>query len=261
MDADQPFETDSLLVIPKKARWVIVYTLRMSDILMRWAPTELSLRSTYIMYNQRTLVQGQLQNFLRGLGYMGLGATGPFNSLGSSVGFAVMAGLGETCRVMHLMTPELGLRQRVFVLATDLPLAPGKPIDFGAMRFCRVCKKCADFCPAQAIPHDTDPSWDIKGPYNAPGIRIWRRLEPACNSFQVQAGYEEGCSICFGVCPLSNSSSRLGKSFYQNLMRATIANTPVFDRALRKMDDFLGYGIRTDPDEFWKLDLPPFGWQ
>jgi epoxyqueuosine reductase len=257
-DVDKPLEQDGALVIPNKARWIIVYTLRMSDEVMRWAPTQLSLRSTYVMYNLRTLIQGQLQNFLRGLGYMGIGATGPFNSLGTSVGFAVMAGLGEQCRVMHLMTPEYGLRQRVFVLATDMPLDPGKPIDFGVMRFCRVCKKCADFCPAQAISHDTEPSWDIRGPYNNPGVRIWRRLEPACNSYQVQSGYGEGCSVCFAVCPLSKGNR---KAFYHDIMRTTISNTPVFDRAFRKMDDFLGYGIRNDPEKFWDLDLPPFGWE
>jgi hypothetical protein len=43
-------------------------------------------------------------------------------------------------------------------------------------------------------------------------------------------------------------------------MRETIANTSVFDRAFRKMDDFLGYGMRNDPDKFWELELPPFGW-
>jgi epoxyqueuosine reductase len=157
-----------------------------------------------------------------------------------------------------LMTPEYGLRQRVFVLATDMPLDPGKPIDFGVMRFCRVCKKCADFCPAQAISHDTEPSWDIRGPYNNPGVRIWRRLEPACNSYQVQSGYGEGCSVCFAVCPLSKGNR---KAFYHDIMRTTISNTPVFDRAFRKMDDFLGYGIRNDPEKFWDLDLPPFGWE
>jgi hypothetical protein len=44
-------------------------------------------------------------------------------------------------------------------------------------------------------------------------------------------------------------------------MRRTIASAPGFDRAIRKMDDFLGYGYRDDPETIWNLDLPPFGWE
>jgi reductive dehalogenase len=158
---------------------------------------------------------------------------------------------------MHLLTPEYGVRQRVYMAITDLPLAPGKPIDFGAMQFCRSCKKCADFCPVQAIPHDTDPDWEIRGNYQSAGVRIWRRNEPVCNAYMMQAGFLEGCSICFGVCPLSKGNS---KTFYNDIMKATISNTPVLNRLFRNMDDFFGYGIKSDPERFWEMDLPPFGW-
>jgi len=257
LDVDEPSEAPDERVIPKKAHWVIVYTIRMADELMKRAPNHIGLTPTYIAYNLKSLVQGQLQNFLRSLGYMGLGGCSLYNALGTAVGFGVMAGLGETCRVMHLLTPEYGLRQRVYKLITDLPLAPGKPIDFGAMEFCRVCKKCADSCPVQAIPHDTDPSWEIRGSYQNYGVRIWRRNEPACNAYMRQSGFNEGCSICFAVCPLSKGNR---KTFYHDIMRATINTTPVLDRFFRNMDDFFGYGIKGDPEKFWEMDLPPFGW-
>jgi reductive dehalogenase len=253
---DEPIETETQRIIPKKARWVIVYTIRMSDI-MKWTPTHIGLAPTMVGYELKSLIQGQLQNFLRSLGYMCLGESSFYNSLGTHVGFGVLAGLGETSRIMHLMTPEYGVRQRVFMVITDLPLAPGKPIDFGAMQFCRTCKKCADFCPVQAIPHDTDPEWDVYGSYSSPGVRIWRRNEPVCNAYMLQAGFLEGCSICFGVCPLSKGNS---KTFYNDFMKATMSNTPVLNRLFRNMDDFFGYGIKGDPERFWELDLPPFGW-
>ena len=244
-------------MIPKKARWVIVYTIRMADELLRQAPTQIALAPTQVAYQLKSLIQGQLQNFLRSLGYIGLGGCSAYNALGTAVGLGVMAGLGESCRIMHLMTPEYGVRQRVFKLITDLPLAPGKPIDFGVMRFCQACKKCADFCPVKAIPDDTLPSWEIRGPYQNQGVRIWRRNEPLCISYKLQAGLSEGCDICFAVCPLSQGTR---ESFYQDTVKRTISSTSAFNRSIRLMDDFLGYGIRNDPETFWTQDLPPFGW-
>jgi len=254
---DKPLETENTRIIPYKARWVIVYTVRMSDILMRFTPGHVGLAPTNVAYQLKNVIQGQLQNFLRSLGYMGLGEASNYNALGTAVGLGVMAGLGEASRVMHLVTPEYGLRQRVFKIITDLPLAPGKPVDFGAFQFCRVCKKCADTCPVQAIPHDTDPDWEIRGNFQNAGVRIWRRNEPLCNAYMVSSGIVEHCSVCFGVCPLSKGNR---KAIYHDIMRTTISNTPVFNRFFRKMDDFLGYGIKADPESFWEMDLPPFGW-
>jgi reductive dehalogenase len=256
-DSDEPLETEAERFIPKKARWVIVYTIRMSDVLMRYTPNHIGLAPTMVAYELKTLIQGQLQNFLRSLGYMCLGEASYYNSLGTHVGFGVMAGLGETSRVMHLLTPEYGLRQRVYMAITDLPIAPGKPIDFGAMQFCRVCKKCSDFCPSRALSHDTEPCWEIKGSYQNQGVCIWHRNEPTCITYIYEAGYSEGCSICFGVCPLSKGNR---KAFYHDIMKTTVGTTPALNRLFRKMDDFLGYGIKNDPETFWELDLPPFGW-
>ena len=256
-DVDQPSETKTERVIPKKARWVILYTIRMADELMRRAPTEFVVAPTNEGYNLKSIMQGQLQLFLRGLGYMGLGEASTANALGSKVGMAIMAGLGEHSRAMHVITPENGLRQRIFAVITDLPLSPGKPVDFGVMRFCRVCKKCSDVCPPKAINPETEPSWNTLGDYQQPGIKSWHRIEPRCLTYIRQSGSSQGCILCFAVCPLSKGKR---ETIYQDLIRRTIATTPTFDRAIRKMDDFLGYGQRSDPETFWDLDLPPFGW-
>jgi hypothetical protein len=39
-----------------------------------------------------------------------------------------------------------------------------------------------------------------------------------------------------------------------------IATTPAFNGALRQMDDVFGYGKLKDPESWWDLDLPPFGY-
>ncbi len=258
LDVDEPSEGEGYRVIPKKARWVIVYALRMSDEVMRRAPTKLGNRAQYYMYQLKSLVQGQLQNFLHTLGYMGLGEVSRYNALGIAPAFAVMAGMGELSRMGHVLTPEYGLRQRIFKLITDLPLAPGKPIDFGAMRFCRTCKKCADYCPPQAISHDTEPSGDTQGkPYHSPGVKTWYWPQEKCQAYWRQI---EECSICYAVCPLSKGGH---KAFYHDMQRWTTANTSLFNGFFRRMDDFLGYGRRDDPEDiegFWDLDLPPFGY-
>jgi reductive dehalogenase len=240
-------------VIPKKARWAIVYSLRMSPELIHRAPSLISSREHGYMYDLRTMIQGQTQNFLRTLGYMGLSDTLPFAAFCQSTGFAVMAGLGETCRIMHTITPEFGLMERIFVILTDLPLAPGKPVDFGVHRFCRVCKKCSDACPAHAIETATEPSWEVKGPYNRPGVKHWYRNEALCRAYIYEVG---ACAICLDVCPYS----KIHNATYTNSWQELVATTPVLDRAIRKMDDFMGYGIRPDIEQFWDLDLPPFGW-
>ena len=260
-DQDQPEETlddkgNGYRVIPKKARYVIVYTIRMAPELLRRVPTYLSYRTAFIIYEQQCLVQSWLQNFMRTLGYMCLGWHRITSSLGSTTGFGVMAGLGEMGRTMHLITPEHGQTERVFQAITDLPLAPGKPVDFGANRFCRVCKKCADFCPALAIPQETEPSWNQPAFYHRPGVRAWYRDEPRCRSYMYQV--DNSCGICIAVCPFS----KLYKAPYHDAVRSITAATPVFNRFFRKMDDFMGYGIRNQDDieKFWDMDLPPFGW-
>jgi len=260
-DVDQPVESleegNSYRVIPKKARWVIVYAMRMADELNRRAPTYLSYRAAFIIYEQQILLQCWLQNFLRSLGYMCLGWHRITSSLGTTTGFGVMAGLGETCRTMHLVTPEHGQMERVFTAITDLPLAPGKPVDFGVMRFCRTCKKCADFCPAQAIPHDTEPSWETPGFYHKQGVRTWYRDEPKCRGYLYEV--DNACGICDFVCPFN----KFYKASYNNVVRSITSANPTFNRFFRKMDDFMGYGLRTgeDIEKFWELDLPPWGYE
>ena len=75
-----------------------------------------------------------MQEFFRGLGYMGLGESS-INALGIAPAFGVLGGLGELSRLNRLITPEFGPMVRVFIMITDLPVATDKPIDAGIMKF------------------------------------------------------------------------------------------------------------------------------
>jgi epoxyqueuosine reductase len=256
LDVEQPEDRPEkgYRVLPKKARWVILYTIQMSPEIVRRAGTMISARNSPFVYDLRSLIQGQLQNFLRTLGYMCLGDSVTSAAFTVNPGLGAMAGLGEPCRLMALVTPELGPLQRVFSAITDLPLPSGKPVDFGVARFCRTCKKCAEICPAKAIPIATEPGWDIQGPYQRPGVRNWYRNEVRCRTYMFQVG---GCALCFAACPYSNYS----KASYSDVWMATVANTPAFNKVIRKMDDALGLGRipESDIEKIWELDLPPYG--
>ncbi len=258
LDVDAPEENTEkgYRVLPKKARWVIIYTLRMDDEQMLRPLTLVGGRVTGAMYNLKTMVQAWLQNFVRTLGYMCLGQAASYNGLIQATACGALAGLGELSRVGHLITPEYGLMQRVFVAITDLPLAPGKPIDFGLHKFCRVCKKCADYCPARAISPATEPTWDTGGkPWRGTGVKRWMLEDPRCVAYYRMMG---NCSTCFAVCPYSHRS----KASWNAFMRRSVATNSGLDRFFRKADDFFyGAGPRKDIEAIWDmLDLPPWGY-
>ncbi|MEJ2047920.1 MAG: reductive dehalogenase [Dehalococcoidia bacterium] len=256
LDVDQPEENleEGYRVIPKKARWVIVYTMRMADELMKRPITALGSRSHGYMYNLKSLLQGQFQNFMRTLGYMCLGEAALYNALGVHTGFSIMAGLGEMSRIGHTITPEHGLQQRVQMLITDLPLPPGKPVDFGATNFCRTCKKCADYCPSRAIDPSTEPRWESDLFYHSSGVKRWPLTDARCRAYIAQVG---GCAMCFAVCPYSKRPNMS----YNNLFRRSVATNPALNSFWRKADDFFyGTGVHTDINQFYELDLPPFGY-
>lgn len=248
-----PEEQQDCRIIPKKARWVIIYTVKMSYELVHRLPSWSAGATVYNGYAMGPFVQERTQEFLRGLGYMCLGEIRP-NAIGTSVGFGILAGIGEMSRVEHLITPERGLSHRVFKLITDLPLMPGKPIDSGVMQFCRTCKKCAELCPANAIPRATDPSWEIPGPYKRPGVRGWSRIEPLCYSYWRQT--DTGCGFCLAVCPLNKP----GSTAYFNAMRGVASKTSAINPLFRNIDDAIGYGVRTEYEDFWNLEMPTMGW-
>ncbi len=143
------------------------------------------------------------------------------------------ADLGEIGRMGLLMTPRLGPRVRIAVVTTDMPLAPDPPAPAPTtLDFCLHCRKCADACPARAIPRD-DPEEDHHG------VLRWKIDAEACFTLWGRLGTD--CARCMSVCPYSHPDNLL-----HGLVRWGIRNNRPFRRAALHLDDFV-YGRRPPP--------------
>jgi epoxyqueuosine reductase len=253
-DVDKAYENKKKKVIPYKAQWVIVYTVRMSRPTMALAPSALEEAATSMGYSEGTSVQLRLQQFITRLGYQCL-ADGNMGTSGNSPGFGVLAGLGELSRLNRMISSRWGPMVRVFKVITDLPLAPTKPIDAGIFRFCRTCKKCAEYCPTNALSMETEPSWEVQGPWNNPGIKTYYEKAPNCFSGWLSLGGHD-CGICLASCPFSKQDSSFIR--IHDFVRQTISTTSAFNGIFRKLDTDPGYG--KDPEAWWNLNLPPYGY-
>ncbi|MFZ5908469.1 MAG: reductive dehalogenase [Chloroflexota bacterium] len=257
-DADAPEEGEDYRVIPKKARYCIVYTVQMSEEAMIRCPTHLGAQTTSLTYSRSENIQERLQYFLGGLGYMALGESST-NALGIAPAFGVMAGLGELSRYNRLLTPEYGSMVRVFKMLTDLPLAPTKPINAGLLEYCKNCTKCADHCPSKALSFEKEPTWEVRGGWNNPGHKAWFEDSIKCRSYWYETG--NNCGICFAVCPFA-SKNLASFDKVRNYLAATV---PAFDGTLKKIDDLL-YTPYTEfgkpqktAESWWRMNLPDYG--
>jgi reductive dehalogenase len=175
------------------------------------------------------------------------------NDLGSSVAIGVDAGLGELGRTNRLITPEFGPYVRLCKVLTDLPLATDKPIDFGLLEFCKVCKRCAEACPSNCLSFDDQPSFQVKGEWNNPGHQAWFEDSPKCLAYWQES--TSGCSICIPVCPWAKKD----KTMIHEIVKATSAKIPALDIFFNTMDEAFGYGRQKDADKWWSLNLPEYG--
>lgn len=257
-DIDEPVETDDERHIPKKARWVVSYTVQMSEETMTACPTPLGSATTSLTYRRGRNVQARTQEFLRGLGYMGLGESST-NALAIAPAFGVLAGLGELSRYNRLITPEYGSMVRVFKIITDLPLAPTKPIDAGLLNFCKTCMKCADHCPSKALSFEKEPYWEVIGGWNNAGHKAWFEDSVKCRNYWYECG--TNCGICFAVCPFASNNL----ASYNDLRNRLAGTVPALNATLVKIDDilhtpFTEFGKpQKDPEAWWTADLPVYG--
>ncbi len=257
-DDDRPSENDTQRVIPRKARWVIVWSVQMSEETLKRAPTITAQQTTTLAYTRNRNIQLRLQTFLRSLGYMALGEAST-NALGISPAFGVLAGLGEMSRLNRLITPEYGPMVRVFKMITDLPMAPTKPINAGIMRFCQTCKKCAEACPTQALSLDREPTWQVRGGWNNPGHRAYFENSTMCRIGWAVAG--TNCGRCFASCPYGSKGIAPIHEFAGEVSSAT----PAMNTFFRSMHDTVfgkveaNFTAIKDPARWWTLDLPEYG--
>jgi epoxyqueuosine reductase len=250
-DVDVPEVNDTEMVIPKKMKWVVSVAVQMDHDLFLRAPTALGDAGASLGYSTLGFLVSMLAEYIRGLGYQAIPMV---NDTAASIPFAIDAGLGEMSRLNRMITPEFGPMVRLAKVFTDMPMAYDKPIDFGAARFCRVCKKCAQACPSGTLSFDTDPSFKTQGPWNNPGHETW--YENSYNCYSYWQDITTGCGICFNACPFNKAD----KAWVHQLVRATISEAPFADALMRQMDDAFGYGTEDNPDDWWTYEnWPAFG--
>jgi reductive dehalogenase len=144
----------------------------------------------------------QLAAYIRNLGYE---AVPSMNDTGLAIPYAIKAGLGEYARNQLVITPEFGPRLRFSKIFTNLPLALTPPRPRGVRAFCDICTKCADACPARALPHGPP---DTGGPSRSAirGVRKWTSDAEKCFGFWAKTRTD--CAICLRVCPFNRDFSR-----------------------------------------------------
>jgi reductive dehalogenase len=141
------------------------------------------------------------------------------------------AGLGEIGRIGILITERFGPRVRLGLVTTDLPLTPDSPRIFGVQNFCNICKKCANNCPAQAIPYEEKKEEN--------GALKWVLNREACYRFWRKAGTD--CAMCLYVCPYSKP-----KNWFHDSVRKLISQSSTAQRVSLWADDYF-YGVRPLP--------------
>lgn len=151
------------------------------------------------------------------------------------------AGIGEYGRCGYVVTKEFGNNWRPGAVATDLPLAYDKPVDFGLQDFCEKCGICADRCPSGAIPQGTNQQEVVRG------IRRWQLDQEKCYKYWTTIGH--GCGICQAVCPWNHPNS-----WSHNIVREVGERFPGLRSLIIKGEEFF-YKHKPGPEPKWMTDL------
>ena len=147
---------------------------------------------------------------------------------------AVDAGLGELGRNGLLVHRTLGPGVRLGVVTTDAVIQPDSAECHGVADFCRICAKCAEHCPAGAIP--------TGAPSRMRGADKWPLQAERCYHYWRSQGSD--CGVCVRTCPFAKPDTPMHRC-----VRETIRRTTILNRLILLMDDVV-YGHRTRGDGF-----------
>jgi len=211
--------------------------------------------------HMHNVIKVRLYNFVRALGgWMAWGLAG-HQSAETNFGAALaFTGVAENARQgLYSLIPEVGPNHIPFSMMTDMPIAPTKPIDAGMWKFCQTCHKCAKLCPSKSISDENKPSYDIPMQKNGtprvfsnPGVKHFWTDMAECNYYFAERG---NCYTCYANCTFSEDKAAM----IHNMVRATVAKTSIFNGFFAKMSEPFGFGMYDDPDMWWKMSLPVYG--
>jgi reductive dehalogenase len=233
-------QTHYPIEIPPGCDNVIVMAIAMDYDAMRTSPCAIEGAATGLGYSQMAFITNLMAVFIRNLGYKAIPCG---NDTALSIPLAMAAGLGEAGRHGLLITEKFGPRVRLCKIFTDLPLVYDSYQRFGVTEFCRVCKKCATYCPSRAIPFGdmTEEGYNIS---NHSGTLKWYSNYEKC--FHFWSKNRNDCANCIRVCAFNKPAGRL-----HDFTRWHIKHIPWLDRIIVKLDDFLGYGEHKKPEKYW----------
>ncbi|MDG2283742.1 MAG: reductive dehalogenase [Longimicrobiales bacterium] len=238
-------ETAKPQELPTDLPNVIVIAQQMDRELIETVPSALSGTATGVGYSHDTLVLLGLAQYVRNLGYR---AVATMNDTALAIPLALQAGLGEYGRHGLLITEEFGPRVRIGKIFTDLPLEPDGPKAFGVNEFCKICRRCSDACPVNAIPSGP-PTDEVYNRSNIVGVKKWTVDAEPC--FRFWSNQNSDCSICVRVCPYNQDFSRPMARAWRWL-----AGTRLRRLALWLADRFAPGG-RVDPGDWWAAGRTP----
>jgi reductive dehalogenase len=226
--------------LPEGCSTAIVMAVAMDYDAIRSSPTGVAGAATGLGYSKMALVANLLATFIRGLGYRAIPCG---NDTALSIPLAMAAGLGEGSRMGLLITKRYGPRVRLCKVFTDLPLQPDSYHPFGAMEFCRTCKKCAYQCPSRAIPLG---EMTPEGPNisNQSGIPKWYVDAEKCFAFWGKNHMD--CSNCIRVCPYNKLPG-----FIHTAVRFVIRHKPRTHPLFVWLDSLWGYDKPRPAKDFW----------
>ena len=227
------------LDLPEKYRYAVVIAVEMDYDFIQTSPMGSSSAATGLGYSKMAVAAGLTAQFIRGLGY---DAIPMGNDTALSIPLAIEAGLGELGRNELLITEKYGPRVRLCKVFTDLPLIPDEPVFLGVEKFCEQCKKCADQCPSQAIPHEgkTD---QARTRSNSSGVKKWMINPEKCYRFW--ASNRTDCANCIRVCPFNQE-----KGWIHDVGRYFIKHLPIFNPVLLWLHSLLNYGEQRPQGEW-----------
>jgi len=201
-------------------------------------PSALAGAATGREYSHEASIVMQLAAYIRNLGY---DAVASMNDTGLVIPFAVKAGLGEYARNQMVITPEFGPRLRFSKIFTNLPLEHDQPKPKGIKAFCDICTKCADACPAKALPFGP-PSVGGSNVSAIKGVRKWTSDAEKCFSFWAKTSTD--CAICMRVCPFNRDFRNWHHRMWLRLALSPLRRMALwFDR---------NRGGRVKPSTWWR---------